>query len=197
MEMSDDWELLAQTAKGDEDAFRRLVVRHQDRLFRLCQRILLDREDALDATQEVFIKLFRKAGKLERRGELFTWLYRVATNHCLNRIRRRRIVRFLPIAEASSGVRFHPEPVADSAGPEVELETRQRWEATRRAIGRLPENQRVVLILARFEGLSYRQIAETLGITEGAVESRLFRATRNLVKAQESTEKRVSTGEAR
>jgi len=181
--------------KGDEDAFRSIVERHQDRLVRLCQRLLHDREEALDAAQEVFIKAYRKAGKLEPRGELFTWLYRVATNHCLNRLRRRRIARFLPIGETHGDEAAPLEPADRAPTPDQEVAARERWQATRKAISRLPESQRAVLILAKFEGFSYRQIAETLQITEGAVESRLFRAMRNLSTAQESTQPGVSQGE--
>src|SRR6185436_17927525 len=72
------------------------------------------------------------------------------------------------------------DPPDAGPDPATELETRQRWQETRKAIAKLPDNQRAVLILARFEGLSYRQIAEVLGITEGAVESRLFRAMRRI-----------------
>lgn len=196
VDMSDDWQLLAQVAEGDDDAFRIIVERHQDRLIRLCQRLLNNREEALDAAQEVFIKTYQKAGKLQPRGELFTWLYRVATNHCLNRMRRRRIVQFLPIGGSNPEDASLWEPVSEEAGPETELVTRERWQATRRAIESLPHNQQAVLILAKFEGLSYRQIAETLEITEGAVESRLFRAMRNLSRAQESAKMGVSLGEA-
>lgn len=195
--MSDDWQLLARTADGDDEAFRIVVERHQDRLVRLCQRMLHDREEALDAAQEVFIKAYQKAGKLQPKGELYTWLYRVATNHCLNRIRRRRIVRFLPLGNSSSDEAYPVEPVSRSASPDTELVARERWRATQRAIGSLPTSQRAVLVLAKFEGMSYRQIAETLAITEGAVESRMFRAMRNLSKAQESTPMGVSQGETK
>ena len=181
--------------EGDEEAFRRLVERHQDRLVRLCQRLLHDREEALDAAQEVFIKAYRKAGKLEPKGELYTWLYRVATNHCFNKLRRRRIVRFLPIGNTFEEEPLGWEPPDRAPAPDRQLAARERWRATRDAIARLPESQRAVLVLAKFEGLSYRRIAETLQITEGAVESRLFRAMRNLSKAQESTGSGVSQGE--
>ena len=195
VDMSDDWQLLARTADGDDEAFRTIVERHQDRLVRLCQRMLHDREEALDTAQEVFIKAYQKAGKLQPKGELYTWLYRVATNHCLNRIRRQRIVRFLPLGPSSADEVYSLEPVSKSAEPDTELVAKERWWATQRAIGSLPESQRAVLVLAKFEGMSYRQIAEILEITEGAVESRLFRAMRSLSKTQESTEIGVSLGE--
>ena len=189
----DDWALLSRAAEGDDDAFGQIVERHQNRVVGLCQRLLMDREEALDAAQEVFIKLYQKADRLRPRGQLFTWLYRVATNHCLNRLRRRRIIRFLPLAEHArpegvGGI----EPQDRSTGPDRQMLARERWTRTRTAIEGLPDGQRAVLVLAKFEGLSYRQIAETLEISEGAVESRLFRAMRTLSKAQESNDSGVS-----
>lgn len=162
---------------------------------RLCERLLGDAEEARDAAQEVFLKVWRNAGEVQPRGRVYTWLYRVAVNHCLNKLRRRKIARFLRLAgpEDPAGPVF--DPPDPGAGPAAALEARRRWQATRRAIGELPENQRVVLILARFEGLPYREIAEVLGITEGAVESRLVRAMRRLQAAQESEDSRVSTAE--
>ena len=91
------WSLLKQVAAGDSKAFDALMLQHQDRVLAVCQRMLGSRAEAEDATQEVFVKVFHKAGSLEPRGQVFTWLYRVAMNHCLNQLRRRRIIRFLPL----------------------------------------------------------------------------------------------------
>jgi RNA polymerase sigma-70 factor (ECF subfamily) len=188
-----DWEALERVAAGDGEAFEALVEKHQARLLAVCERLLGEREEARDAAQEVFLKVFRHAAGVERRGQLFTWIYRIAVNHCLNRMRRRRIARFLPFGPAGGGEEGAPglpEPVQPGPDPEVELVTRERWRATRAAIDRLPPGQRAVLILAKFEGLSYREIAATLGVTEGAVESRLVRAMRRLA-AQEGAPPRV------
>jgi RNA polymerase sigma-70 factor (ECF subfamily) len=183
----DDRELLALTAAGDGEAFTRLVERHQGRLLRLCQRLLGEREEARDAVQEVFLKVYRKAGGFRPQGQVYTWLYRIATNHCLNQLRRRKVVRFLRLEggrREDGGLAFDPP---DSApGPAESEAARRRWRQTKSAIAALPPGQRAVLVLARFEGLSYKQIAATLGITVGAVESRLFRAMRNLEAAQET-----------
>jgi RNA polymerase sigma-70 factor (ECF subfamily) len=192
------WETLARVAAGEGDAFVHLVDCHQDRLLRLCERLLGDGEEARDAVQEVFLKVYRKAGEARPQGQVYTWLYRIAVNHCLNKLRRRKLVRFLrweSPAEDADTAPFDPPDAAPD--PAAALEARQRWQAARRAIAALPENQRAVLVLARFEGLSYRQIAEVLEITEGAVESRLFRAMRRIEAAQESDSSRVSRKEDR
>ena len=191
------WDALARVAAGEADAFEELVARHQERLLRLCERLLDDIEEARDAAQEVFLKAFRKAGDARPQGQVYTWLYRIAVNHCLNKLRRRRLVRFLRWEDPAhpEGTAFDPPDRASD--PAAALEARRRWRATRRAIAKLPAGQRAVLVLARFEGLSYRQIAEVLGITEGAVESRLFRAMRRIEAAQETEPPQVSTREGR
>lgn len=195
---SGDRELLARAARGDRDAFTELVETHQDRVFSLCRRYLGDPEDARDAAQDVFLKVWRKAGSYRPRGQVSTWIHRIAVNHCLNRLRRRKIVRFLPFVQGGADDES-PEldPEDPRPGPAESLESRRRWSATRRALDGLPESQRSVLILAKFEGLSYKEIAETLGITVSAVESRLFRAMRRLEETeQEIARSRVSGGEA-
>ena len=191
------WEALARVAAGDAGAFSLLVERHQERLLHLCERLLGDAEDARDAAQEVFLKAFRKAGEVRPQGQVYTWLYRIAVNHCLNRLRRRKLVRFLRWEDPEDRDAPAFDPPDPGADPAAALEARRRWQATRRAIGQLPENQRAVLVLVRFEGLSYKQAAEVLGITEGAVESRLFRAMRRIETAQEPAGSRVSKKEGR
>lgn len=188
-----DWQLLAESAQGDHDSFRRLVERHQDRVIRHCQRLLGNREAALDAAQEVFLRTYRKASSLEPKGQLYTWLYRVATNHCLNRIRRRKIVRMIGFGSSADEQLPLVEHFADgNPGPEEALATKERWQRTRDALETLPANQRAVVLLTKFEGLSYKETAESLGISVSAVESRLFRAMRHLEKAQEDVRTKVS-----
>jgi RNA polymerase sigma-70 factor (ECF subfamily) len=193
-----DWSLLARVGAGDADAFAPIVERHQERVVRLCQRFLGERDEALDAAQEVFLKAFEHAADAEPRGQMFTWLYRIAVNHCLNRLRRRKVVRFLSLAGADDDEQpVVREPRSDAPDAEEQLATRERWQRTRRAIDELPASQRSVLILAKFEGMSYKEIAATLGITPGAVESRLVRAMRRLNAAQGSVLPRVSPRRAR
>ncbi len=189
------WELLARVAAGDADAFTRLVELYQERLLRLAERLLGDAEEARDAAQEVYLRVYRKAASVKPQGQLYTWLYRIAVNYCLNRLRRRRLVRFLRLEAPGEEEAPAFEPADRAPDPMAALEARRRWRATRRAIDLLPGNQRAVLVLARFEGLSYREISAALGITLGAVESRLFRAMRNLEAAQEASAPRVSSRE--
>ncbi len=186
--------VLARVADGDVESFAILVQRHEKRLVGLCERMLGNPDDAREAAQEVFLKAFRKAGSYKPSGQVYTWLYRIAVNHCLNQMRRRRIARFLPFGEVlrkaedndSDGPVYDPEDPAPDA--EKRLAARRLWQQTRARIDALPAGQRAVLILAKFEGLSYREIAEVLDVTESAVESRLFRAMQRLRTAQENAE---------
>lgn len=195
-----DADILARIAAGDTRDFETLVRRHQDRLLALCERLLGNKEDARDAVQEVFLKAYRKAASYRPEAQVYTWLYRIAVNYCLNRLRRRKVVRFLSfgaLERGGDGPDRHRglealDPPDDAPDPESALAARRRWRATRRLIGELPEGQRAVLVLAKLEGLSYKEIAEVLGITVGAVESRLFRAMRNVERAQESASPGVS-----
>ena len=175
-----DWQDLKSAAEGDEEAFASIVERHQGRLLRLCERMLSDREEARDAVQEVFLKAYRKASSSSARGQLYTLLYRIAVNHCLNQLRRRKIVRFLRLSADSEMLDF--DVPDEGPGQERRLVASRRWSQTRRWLDELSVSQRAVLVLARFEGLSYKEIALQLGITVGAVESRLFRAMRTLEK---------------
>jgi RNA polymerase sigma-70 factor, ECF subfamily len=198
------WEVLARVATGDVEAFAALVEEHQRRLFRLCERLLGDPEEARDAAQEVFLKAFRKAGDFRPRGQVYTWLYRIAVNHCLNRLRRRRLAQFVRLAgpegEEDEGPAW--EPPDEAPDPAAALAARRRWRAARAALARLPPGQRAVVVLVRFEGLSYREAAAALAITEGAVESRLVRAMRRLEAEtreapQEAARSPVQRGERR
>ncbi len=184
--------ILERVAAGDVESFGVLVERHEQRILGLCERMLHQPEEARDAAQEVFLKAFRKAGTYRPRGKVTTWLYRIAVNHCLNLLRRRRLAKFLSFGEVGGSQTDNPNdrPAFDPEDPAPDAEQRlaatRRWRETRRQIDALPASQRAVLVLAKFENLTYRNIAEVLQITEGAVESRLFRAMQRLREAQEN-----------
>jgi RNA polymerase sigma-70 factor (ECF subfamily) len=182
VEADPDWALVQRVAGGDEGAFAQLVERHERRILSVCHRLLGDEDLARDASQEVFLKLFRHANRFEPKAKVSTWLYRIAVNHCLNRLRRHKIVRWLSL-EGGGEDSIAPQVADEAADPERDAISRQQWIRTRQAIDALPANQKSVLVLAKFEGLSYREISEVLEISFGAVESRLVRAMRNLREA--------------
>ena len=173
-----DAELLKAACTGDDEAFRRLVERHQGRLLSACERLLGESGEAQDVVQETFFQAYRKGAGFRPTGTVGAWLYRIAVNGCLKRLRRRRVVRFIGLGPAEAGS-SDPAP-----RPDRQAEARERWRTTRRCIDALPPGQRAVVVLARFEGLSLRQVGQVLGISEKAAESRLARALDRLGKEQ-------------
>lgn len=184
-EIDPDLGVLQRVAAGDVESFGVLLQRHEKRLQQLCLRLLGEKETARDAVQDIFLKVYRSAGSFKPQGKVATWIYRIAVNHCFNRLRRQRILRFFSFGEMvregqDEGDELELDPADPRPDAEAALRARERWRSTRRIIDKLPENQRLVLVLAKFEGLSYKEIAQVLEITEGAVESRLVRAMRTL-----------------
>ena len=158
--------LVQRAAGGDVGAFEMLVRRYQLRVVRLCVRMLKDRQAAEDAAQDVFLMAWRSMGRFRGDAKFSTWLYRIATNHCLRELRRRQA----PTVEL-------PEGLAATEGiPHLEAEAAEGLAAVGAAIGRLSLEQRVPLLLREVEGLPYDQIAEVLGVSVAAVKSRIYRA---------------------
>lgn len=165
---------MVRTARGDEEAFRLLVERWQTQVLRFLERMLSDREEARDLAQETFVRIYREAGRYRPEGRFRSWLFRVAGNLARGRLRRRRILRWVPF-EAQRHDRPHPAVAPDEAH-----EARQRRLALREAIDRLPERQRQALLLRRYEGLNYAETAAAMSTTVPGIESLLRRALAGL-----------------
>jgi RNA polymerase sigma-70 factor (ECF subfamily) len=166
-------ELLTRVVSGDRKAFDLVMRNHEARVFSVCLRILGDREQALDATQDTFLTVFRKAGQFEGRSAVGTWIYRIAVNTCYDQLRResRRPTESLPdhIDPSDPGA----EEAIDSAALRPEIEA---------ALALLPPDFRNAVVLSDLEGLSLPETAEILEVPIGTVKSRLFRARRLLAK---------------
>jgi RNA polymerase sigma-70 factor, ECF subfamily len=163
--------LLRRYAGGDQAAARTLTARHAPRVFRLARRMLGDGTEAEDVTQETMLRLWRLAPDWEEgRAALATWLYRVAANLCLDRLRRRRETS----AEAV------PELADEAPGAQRMLEAADRAAALEAALGRLPERQRLAVVLRHLEDRGNPEIAAALDTSVEAVESLLARARRAL-----------------
>jgi RNA polymerase sigma-70 factor (ECF subfamily) len=170
---------------GDEGAFDLLVLRHQDRIVRLARRLVGDRESALDAAQETFVKAWRALPRFQGASRFSTWLTRIAINQCRNELRRRRTVKHTQPLSLDIEVPGTDVPRRDtltSGGPEAwevlrgqEVET-----ACREALARLDPDAREILVLREVESLSYEDTAELLGVAVGTVRSRLHRARTEL-----------------
>lgn len=175
--MADDAEseLIVRAQGGDQRAFAALVRRYQDRVFRFILRLVGTREDAMDLTQETFMKAHQALPGWRPEAQFRTWLFRIAHNAALDVLRRRKHVEFVSVDDLPAGDEGHA--LRDPARrPEQRLADRQSIELLERALRDLPAEQREILLLRELEDMSYAEIAATLGIAEGTVKSRLARA---------------------
>lgn len=173
----DDTALMARVASGDEDAFRMLVERHQEAVFRLAYRHLGSFADAQDATQDTFQRLFEAAKRYRPEAGFRTYLFTIAARICLKRKQRHDHSRTEPVAPSMLDCQ---KTALAGSGPEDILARKERQTAIRRALDDLPADQRLALILLRYEEASCEEIARILGRTRGAVHSLLYRARSHL-----------------
>ncbi len=162
---------------GERAAWRELYERHVEFVFRVAARFLGDEAEARDVAHDVFVSVFARISTYRPAGRFRTYLYRVAANRCLN---ERALFRHRRSAGHDEDVLA--AAVDGSASPEEDLAREQEAARVREAIARLPERQRLAVILSRFEDLSYEEIAAALDTTVSSVESLLFRARRTLAK---------------
>jgi len=168
-------QLLAQVRAGNADAWGELYRQYAAAIFRFCRRVLPTREDAEDATTEIFMKVRQKLDSYDASRPFTAWLYRVASNHCWDMLRRRHIRQDLETGDLETLPLKHPEPSqldrlqAEHTGKEV-----------RAALARLPDRARMALVLRYYAELSYEEIAETLGVRPAFVGVLLLRARHQL-----------------
>ena len=175
-------DLMVKTARGDESAFETLVLRHQTSVLNFIYRFIGDRMQAKDLSQEVFLRVWQAAKSYEVEAKFTTWLYRITANLCLNELksaRRRRWLRFFQLGEENRGA-VEEKLADDSPSAEDLLLAKERSRQIADALQRLPENQRMAIILKRYDDLSYEEIARIIGCSVSAVESLLVRAKRTL-----------------
>lgn len=168
---SDDATLLARAADGDHSSFTVLMRRHEDRVFAVCLRLMGSRHAALDAVQETFTTLYRKAGQYRGSAAVSTWLYRITVNTCYDLLRKER-------RRPTESIPEHLEPV-DPTGEDgfVAVDLRPEIE---RALAILTPEFRAVVVLSDIHGYPLPDVAEALQLPLGTVKSRLFRARRQL-----------------
>jgi RNA polymerase sigma-70 factor (ECF subfamily) len=173
-----DWELVQQCAAGDESACARLVTDHQRMVFQLALHLLADRQEALDLSQEVFLRVFRMLPQFRGQSTLKTWIYRIVITQASNRQRwwrRRRRAQQVALEEH---VAAHGE-LRDLRAENRPDQVLQRGETAGRvwaALDALPFDQRLAVVLREIDGLSYEEIAASVGVAVGTVKSRLARA---------------------
>ena len=161
---SDDRVLVDAAGAGDLDAFVVLVRRHQGSVYRVALRLVGSAADAEDVAQETFVQAWRSLGGFRGESALSTWLYRIVTNRALDLVAKRR-----PTAQ------FEDSEGEQDLDPATIVADNEQTARVMRAVGALPLEQRAALVLRDFEGLTYDQIGEVLGISLAAVKGRIHR----------------------
>lgn len=168
-------EVLSQVRAGDADAWGELYRQYAPAIFRFCRRALPTREDAEDATTEIFVKVRQKLDLYDASRPFTAWLYKVASNHCWDTLRRRRIRQDLETGDLETMPLEHPEP------SQLErLQSEHTSKEVRAALAKLPDRARMALVLRYFSEMSYDEIAETLSVRRAFVGVLLLRARHSL-----------------
>lgn len=177
--VSDEAALVAELQAGSEEAFTYLLAVYQNPVFNLISHIVEDGTDAADVLQEVFIKIFKGIKRFHGWSSLKTWIYRIAVHEALNHRRgwlRRHVREPISVEDSQDdSVMAFSQAQAQVETPYEALEQSERQELLRRALSSLAQPYRTVVVLREIEGLSYDEIAQVLGLSEGTVKSRLMR----------------------
>ncbi len=170
-----DWVWRARA--GDEAAFAQLVEAYQTPIYNLCYRMLGEAGEAEDAAQETFLRAYAQLGSYDPGRSFKTWLFSIANHHCIDRLRKRRLI-WLSIDD--DNLPPHPALQEHEPGPEEALVRRQQSEALHGLLARLPPEDRSVVVMRYWYDLSYEEIAEATRTTVSSVKSRLHRARGSL-----------------
>jgi RNA polymerase sigma-70 factor (ECF subfamily) len=177
-------ELILGLKNKEEQAFRQLVDQHQVKVIHTCFRFVHDQSEAQDLAQDVFVEVYQSIGKFRKESKLSTWIYRIAVNKSLNRVKKNKrfgwlkhVDDFFTIAEQS------PENVSDPEVEKASMDLEEKMEKSiQEAISGLPEYQKAAFILHHYEKMTYKETAEIMRTSISAVESLIHRAKINLQK---------------
>jgi RNA polymerase sigma-70 factor (ECF subfamily) len=168
---------------GSQAAFSQLIDAYQQKVFGTCISFVPNKEDAEDIAQEVFLEVFKSISKFKGDAKLSTWIYKIATNKCLEFIRKRNAKKRFAFMQTILGNEIPIDKTSyftEINHPGIILENKEKSAIVFKAINKLPENQRVIFTLAKIDGRSYQEIVEITGKSLSSVESILFRAKKGL-----------------
>lgn len=165
---------------GNINDFEKLVTAYEKNVYNLALRMVGDPDDAADITQETFIKAYRALSSFRGDSKFSSWIYRIASNVCLDFLRSRSRRAQVPLSFENEDEEGEIELPDMSQNPEKVLMKKLSMEAVRRGMEKLPPKQRQILVLRELCGLSYAELAQTLSVEEGTVKSRIFRARKRL-----------------
>jgi RNA polymerase sigma-70 factor (ECF subfamily) len=175
MAINDDDYYIKKTLEGDSNSFSVLVERYQNMVFALALKMLKHREESEEVSQDTFIKVYKSLSKFNGESKFSTWIYRIAYNTCLDRIKKNsKYNNNVEINEITSNEISHTESIFDS------LENKERSIIVKQCMDKLPEDERIIIHLFYFEELNLKEIVEIVSVTEGNVKVKLFRARKKL-----------------
>lgn len=179
-------EWVTQARDGEQEAFAELVYTFQDAVYNLCYRMLGESGEAEDATQEAFIRAYTKLFRYDMKRSFKTWVLSIASNHCIDRLRKRRM-KFMSLDEPlPSGTALALS--SDDPGPEESAVRSEREATIQELLDELSPDYRAAVVLRYWYDYSYAEIAEALETTESAIKSRLFRARQTLADMVKNAE---------
>jgi RNA polymerase sigma-70 factor, ECF subfamily len=176
-------EIIAKARRGDSEAWGEVYRHYAPAIFRFCRRVLPTREDAEDATMEIFLKLRGKLNQYEPDRPFSAWLYRMATNHCWDQLRRRKLRQDRETEDVDEVPLTHPDP-----GQLEQLITERSGEEVRQALRTLPARARMALVLRYYADMDYNEIADALGVERTFVGVVLLRARHQLRDAMRAAQ---------
>ncbi|MFC1709894.1 RNA polymerase sigma factor [Candidatus Omnitrophota bacterium] len=178
----EDVKLMLHFQEGDESCFVQLVERYKERIFKFAYRFLGNYQDAEDVAQETFIKAYRAKDRYVPKSKLSTWLYVICKNTCLKRLRKKEPPKISIDENVESEENAVKRQIPDLGSPNagISLLNKERADIIKEAVDALPTNQRMVVILYRYEQLSYKEISKITRLSTQAIKSLLHRAKENL-----------------
>lgn len=176
-------DFIEQLKQGKQSAFSLLLDQYQQKVFSTCISFVPNKEDAEDVAQEVFLEVFKSIHKFKGDSKLSTWIYRIATNKCLEFIRKKNTKKRFAFMQSILGNEIPIDKTSyftEFNHPGILLENKEKSKIIFKAINTLPESQKVVFTLAKIDGKSYQEIVEITGKSLSSVESIMFRAKKSL-----------------
>lgn len=169
-----DAELVLECKQGNRLAFNQLVLRNQERVYWTVRRIVSDHDDALDITQDVFVRAYKSIMSFRGDSQFSTWLFSIATNLSINLLRKKRLRSFFALDDVAEII------PSDEDEPSVELEKQELKTLVEKAINTLPEKQRIVFVLRYYQELPYEEISIMLKTSVGGLKANYYHAVRKI-----------------
>jgi RNA polymerase sigma-70 factor (ECF subfamily) len=172
-------ELMLRFSKGDENAFRTLFLAYKKKIVNYCYRFFFNQDTAEEVSQEIFLKVYKAGPRYTPTASFSTWIFKIATHACLNELRRdkhKSFIRSIDSDEEMGGM----ELADDNAGPHARIEASERKKRIGKALRSLPGKQRAAILLREYQGFSYKEIGDQMGMSEAGIKSLIHRGRESL-----------------